>query len=80
MTIQQRRDKLIQQFRTMIQDEQKMDQLESLFREMLNSHESGLNEYQKKKILEIRSQVASGEMKTTPWSDVRAKLDRKYGI
>ncbi|MFK7786744.1 MAG: hypothetical protein AB8B56_16615 [Crocinitomicaceae bacterium] len=80
MTVQERRDKLLKQFRMMIQDEQKMDQLESLLQEMLNSDESVMDENQKKETLEIKDQVASGEMKTTPWNQLRDKLDLKYGI
>jgi hypothetical protein len=80
MTVQERRSKLLEQFQMMIQDEQKMDQLEALLSEMLDSDESSMNESQKKEVLEIRDQVASGEMETTPWNEVRAKLDLKYGI
>ena len=80
MTVQERRKKLLEQFRMMIQDEQKMDQLESMFHEMLNPDESKLSENQKKEVLEIKDQVESGEMKTTPWKELRAKFDLKYGV
>jgi len=80
MTVQERRDKLLKQFQMMIQDEQKMDQLESLLQEMLNTDESVMDENQTKETLEIKDQVTSGEMKTTPWNQLRDKLDLKYGI
>lgn len=79
MSVQERRDKLLEQFQMMIQDEQKMDQLEAMLSGMLNSETSSLNENQINEVLEIREQVNSGEMKTSPWSEVRARLDMKYG-
>lgn len=80
MSVQERRDKLVEQFQMMIQDEHKMDQLESVLNQMLQSDGSSLNENQKQEVLEIRDQVNSGEMQTTPWSEVKAKLDVKYGV
>lgn len=80
MSVQERRDKLVEQFQMMIQDEHKMDQLESVLNQMLQSDGSSLNENQKQEVLEIREQVISGEMQTTPWNEVKAKLDVKYGV
>lgn len=78
-SVKQRREKLVQQFELMIQDEQKMNQFEQMFRGMLNST-SLLSDDQKEEVLKTREQVRSGEMKTTPWNEVKTKLDSKYGV
>lgn len=79
LSIKQRREKLVQQFELMIQDEQRINHLEQMFQGMLNS-DSLISDDQKKEVLKTRQQVLSGEMKVTTWNDVKAKLDSKYGV
>ncbi len=79
MKVQDRRDRLVEQFQQMIQYEETMDHLESVIYEMINSNDSVLSILQKESILEIRDQVRFGEMKTTSWRELRNRLDDEYG-
>lgn len=79
MKVQDRRDRLVEQFQLMIQDEETMDHLESVIYEMINSNDSVLSRSQKESILEIRDQVRFGEMKTSSWRELRSRLDEEYG-
>lgn len=80
MGVQERRNKLLEQFQMIIQDEHNMAQLEAMFQSILHSENSSLTENQIQQILEIREQVDSGEMDLTPWSEVKSRLDKRYGV
>lgn len=80
MGVQERRNKLLEQFQMIIQDEHNMAQLEAMFQSILHSENSSLTENQIQQILKIREQVDSGEMDLTPWSEVKSRLDKKYGV
>ena len=80
LSVQQRKEKLVEQFELMIQDEQKMNHLEQVFQSILGYQDSVLNKDQKREVLETKQKVLSGEMKTTPLKEVQAKLDTKYGL
>ena len=80
LSVKQRKERLVQQFELMIQDEQKMSHLEQMFHSILGYKDSALNDDQKSEVLKTKQKVLSGEMKTTPLKEVQAKLDRKYGL
>lgn len=79
MTVQERRNKLLEQFQMMIQDEQKMDQLEALFSGMLNQ-ESALSEEQWLEVEKRDADYKSGKTKGYSWEEVKQMARSRNGV
>jgi len=80
MSVQERRDKLQEQFQMMIQDEQKMDQLEAFFSGILNQGESALSEEQWLEVEKRDADYKSGKTKSFSWEEVKQEARLRNGV
>ena len=80
MSIQQRRAKLAQQFELMIFDEQKLDQLETLFADLLQSQNYSLSDAQWNEVEERSAEYKSGKNPGSSWEDVKERIRSKNGL
>lgn len=78
--VQKRRDKLIEQFELMIQDEQKMDQLENIFLNLLQDGNSKLSDEQWAMIEQRDADFISGKESGTSWANVKKKIRSRNEI
>ena len=72
--VQKRRDKLIEQFQLMIQDEQKMDQLEEFFFNLLQDGNSKLSTKQWQIVEERDEAYNSGKQTGSSWEEVKKEI------
>jgi putative addiction module component (TIGR02574 family) len=80
MSVKERRDKLLEQFQDIIQDEQRMEQLEMLFQGMLDSEESILSTEQWEEVERRSADYKSGKISGSSWEDVKKNIRSKYAV
>jgi hypothetical protein len=75
------RQKLIENFGKLIQDDSKLVVLEGIFDAILNEEKASIvsdNHYQK--VEEARAEYHSGNSLSTSWKDLEKQLNAKYGF
>jgi hypothetical protein len=79
MSVQERRDKLAEQFQLMIQDEQKINQLEAMFSGMLDNS-SALSEEQWLEVEKRDADFKAGKTKGYTWEEVKQEARLRNGV
>ena len=75
------RNKLIEQFNTVIQDDSKLAILDGFFNAIINSNDASVvSEDHYKKVEERRRKWLNNETNGSSWDNVRMQLKKKYDL
>lgn len=77
LSIEERRNKLMEQFQEIIQDEENMDHLEDIFSDLLDGSASKLTERQWQLVEERHAEYKAGKASTSSWSEVKKSARAK---
>ncbi|MCJ8291735.1 MAG: hypothetical protein HRT58_04580 [Crocinitomicaceae bacterium] len=80
LSLQERRNKLMEQFHEIIQDEEKMNHLEGIFTDILGNSNSTLSEKQWQVVEDRHAEYKAGKIFGSSWSEVKAEARSKNEV